>query len=59
MHKHNKIVAVWVDLITPASIYEENTEFYQKIYDLGIDMLTTDNCDIAQDELQAYHESKN
>ena len=44
MHKNKKMVAVWVDLSTPKEFYEENDEFYEQLYDLGIDMLTTDNC---------------
>ena len=44
MYEHKKMVAVWVDLITPEDFYVENDDFYKQIYDLGIDMLTTDNC---------------
>lgn len=43
MHDHKKMVAVWVDLMSE-EIYVENDDFYKQIYDLGIDMLTTDNC---------------
>ena len=39
MHDNGKIVAVWVDKVGD---YEEDEEFYQRVYDLGIDMLTTD-----------------
>lgn len=49
MHRNNKIVAVWIDLSVPEHIYSENEEFYKKIYDLGVDMLTTDNCIEAQE----------
>ena len=48
MHNKNKIVGVWVDLITPKEIYEEDETFYKNIYDLNIDMLTTVNVKIAQ-----------
>jgi glycerophosphoryl diester phosphodiesterase len=40
LHKNDKIVAVWVD--SSVDIYQENDDFYRKIYDLGVDMLTTD-----------------
>ena len=51
MHKHGKIVAVWVDLTAPKDLYEENDVFYQRLYDMGIDMLTTDHPLRAQQAL--------
>jgi len=55
MHKKGKIVAVWVDLITPKELYMEDEAFYRIVYERGIDMLTTDNCKIAEDCLQKIH----
>lgn len=40
MHKAGKIVAVWV-YADPN--YVEDEEFYKKLYDLEVDMLTTDH----------------
>ncbi len=40
LHENGKIVAVWID--SSVDIYQENDDFYRKIYDLGVDMLTTD-----------------
>jgi glycerophosphoryl diester phosphodiesterase len=40
LHQNDKIVAVWID--SSVDIYQENDDFYRKIYDLGVDMLTTD-----------------
>ena len=42
MHRNGKIVAVWVDDTAPKDLYSENDEFYHKLYDLGVDMVTTD-----------------
>lgn len=42
MHEAGKIVMVWVDTTTPKDIYEENDDFYRRVYDLGVDILTTD-----------------
>ena len=39
MHKNGKIVAVWVDT---AADYKEDDEFYRIIYEMSVDMLTTD-----------------
>ena len=58
MHKNKKMVAVWADITAPAEFYVENEEFYKKLYDLGVDMLTTDNCLRAQEVLKDYHEYK-
>ena len=38
MHANGKIVAVWLDKDGP---YEEDDSFYQTVYDLEIDMLTS------------------
>jgi len=43
MHDAGKIVMVWIDTTVPKDIYEENYEFYKKVCDLGVDMLTTDH----------------
>lgn len=51
MHKNGKIVAVWVDLTTPKHLYEENDAFYKRLYDMGVDMLTTDHPVSAQQAL--------
>jgi len=58
MHKNGKIVAVWIDGLAPKELYEENKEFYQKVYDLQIDMLTTDYPLEANQILNDYHMSK-
>ena len=55
MHSHGKIVGVWVDTTVPPSIYEENTTFYERLYDLGVDMLTTDYPIEANKALCEYH----
>ena len=55
MHSHGKIVGVWVDTTVPSSVYEENVSFYQKLYDLGVDMLTTDFPIEANKALTEYH----
>ena len=55
MHLHGKIVAVWVDLTAPEELYSENEQFYQRLYDLGVDMLTTDHPERANEALQSYH----
>ena len=54
MHEAGKMVAIWVDASIP-EIYQENSDFYKKIYDLGVDMLTTDHCLVAHETLKAYH----
>jgi glycerophosphoryl diester phosphodiesterase len=43
MHKNGKIVAIWVDTSAPKDLYEENDVFYKRLYDMGVDMLTTDH----------------
>ena len=53
MHRNNKLVAVWVD--TKAKSYQEGEEFYRQVYDLGVDMLTTDFPLVANEILQKYH----
>lgn len=55
MHANGKIVAVWIDL---EEAYEEDEDFYKNVYDLGIDMLTTDHPEVAHEVLQTYHLSK-
>ena len=57
MHEAGKMVAIWVDASIP-EIYSENSDFYKKIYDLGVDMLTTDHCLEAHKILTAYHAEK-
>ena len=54
MHDAGKMVAVWVDASIP-EVYEEDEEFYKKIYDLGIDMFTTDHCLEAHRIINEYH----
>ena len=59
MHDNGKLVVVWID--TPAlldHIYEENDDFYMKCYDLGIDMITTDHVQRADQILNSYHHQK-
>lgn len=51
MHIHGKIVAVWVDTTAPKDLYEENDDFYKRLYDMGVDMLTTDHPIRAQEVL--------
>lgn len=48
MHANGKIVAVWIDL---GEDYEEDEDFYKSVYDLGIDMLTTDHPEVAHQVL--------
>ena len=55
MHSSGKIVAVWIDTTAPKELYEENEAFYQNLYDLGVDMLTTDHPTRANEILQRYH----
>ena len=52
MHANGKIVAVWLDKDAPII---ENEAFYQKVYDLQIDMLTTDFPQNANEALNRYH----
>jgi len=54
MHDAGKMVAVWVDASIP-EVYKEDEEFYKKIYDLGIDMFTTDHCLEAHRIITEYH----
>jgi len=42
MRNANKFVGVWVDKAAPKEFNEENEAFLAKVYDLGIDMLTSD-----------------
>lgn len=42
MHKNGKIVAVWLDGNCPEEKYKEGEEFYLKLLDMGVDILTTD-----------------
>ena len=42
MHASGKLVAVWIDLSAPKDLYFEGVDFYRRVYDLGVDMLTTD-----------------
>lgn len=42
MHSAGKVVIIWIDKSVPKDVYEENDDFYRKVYDLGVDMLTTD-----------------
>lgn len=55
MHENGKIVAVWIDFTVG---YPEDEEFYKCVYDLNVDMLTTDHPEAANNFLQAYHEHK-
>lgn len=56
MHANGKIVAVWIE--TNQDQYTEDEEFYKQIYDLKVDMLTTDHPLQAHKALQRYHEQK-
>ena len=56
MHDAGKMVAVWVD--ATCEEYEENDDFYRKIYDLGVDMFTTDHCLRAHKVFSEYHAQK-
>ena len=42
MHSNGKVVAIWVDTTAPIDLYQENEAFYYSLYDLGVDMITTD-----------------
>lgn len=57
MHDAGKMVSVWVDAGIP-DVYKEDEDFYKKVYDLGIDMLTTDHCLKAQSVISNYHKQK-
>lgn len=57
MHDAGKMVAVWVDASIP-EVYQEDEAFYKKIYDLGVDMLTSDYCMRANEVLSKYHKEK-
>ena len=52
MHASGKIVAVWLDNTAP---YVEDEAFYEKVYDLHIDMLTTDFPEKANAILEQIH----
>ena len=59
MHDAGKLVAVWID--APAlidNIYQEDDDFYRQCYDLGIDMITTDHAQKADQILNSYHHQK-
>ena len=56
MHEAGKIVAVWVETDPEYKSYDEDEDFYRKIYDLKIDMLTTNQPDIARKFFQAFKE---
>jgi glycerophosphoryl diester phosphodiesterase len=58
MKAAGKIVAVWVDGDAPPELYAENDEFYQRVYDLGVDMLTTDYPLYAEKVIQRHHEQQ-
>lgn len=55
MHAAGKIVIIWIDQTVPKEVYEENDDFYRKVYDLGVDMLTTDYPLRAQQVINKYH----
>ena len=42
MRNANKFVGVWVDISAPNEFNQENEAFFKRVYDLGIDMLTSD-----------------
>lgn len=48
MHDAGKIVAVWFDGDGP---YREDSNYYKRIYELGVDMLTTDWPSAAEKQL--------
>jgi glycerophosphoryl diester phosphodiesterase len=56
MHQNGKIVAVWIDETAPKDVYQENDAFYERLYDLGVDMVTTDFPERAESVLQRYHQ---
>ena len=55
MHANGKIVAVWLDNDCPI---KEDESFYQLVYDLKIDMLTTDFPEKANQALKKIHQQK-
>lgn len=58
MRNNGKIVATWLDKSVPSEVYAENEAFYRKMYDLGLDMLTTDHPLEAEEALWKYHLEK-
>lgn len=56
LHASGKIVAVWVETDPEYKSYEEDEEFYRKLYDMEVDLLTTNQPSVAHRYLQAYHE---
>lgn len=54
MHANGKIVAVWLDKDCKEVVEDES--FYQKVYDMQIDMLTTDFPQEANYFLAKYHQ---
>jgi len=42
MRNANKFVGVWVDASAPEDFRSESEAFLERVYDLGIDMLTSD-----------------
>ena len=57
MHKHGKIVAVFIDKASE-QFNTECRDFYHKVYDLGIDMVTTDYPEEADRMLSEYHQTQ-
>jgi glycerophosphoryl diester phosphodiesterase len=55
MHSRGKIVAVWIDTTAPADLYEENDHFYLQLYELGVDMITTDHPLRAEEAFKKFH----
>jgi glycerophosphoryl diester phosphodiesterase len=53
MHKKGLIVGVWLD---KTSAWNEDEHYFQTIYDLGVDMVTTDYPEIAHKQLIKIHQ---
>jgi glycerophosphoryl diester phosphodiesterase len=52
MHRHGKIVGIWIDAIAP---FEEDYAYYEKAYELKVDMVTTDFPEVAHRILMEIH----
>lgn len=55
MRAHGKMVGVWIDTTAP---YSEDFSLYEKVYDMKIDMITTDFPLEAQRALTQIHLSR-
>lgn len=57
-HREGKIVSIWIDATAPKDAYQDNEELYQRAYDIGVDMITTDYPEFVEDVLKKYHSEK-